>query len=499
MRSPTDQPTALVAGSTPHVLAVDLDGTLLKTDVLWESVMAYLRPAPLRVFQLVAWLLKGGRPALKARLAERVDLSSASLPWNLAVFEFCEARAGEPGTEVILATASNIEAARTLTRPFQFIHGVLGSDEKENLKASRKAAKLVASYGEGGFDYIGDSRADIEVWKVARRAYFVGSESRRFQLEGIAEKPLITIADGSEFSLRSLLTAVRPHQWLKNALVFFPLLTAHRWADVSSWQQIVPVFFALCAMASASYIINDLFDLEADRRHSRKKSRPFASGVLPISSGVVCAFLLFVAGLGLSAMSGIAAFLATFGYFVFSVLYSLRLKSIPVVDVAFLSGLYTYRMILGGVAGSVLISPWLLAFSTTFFLGLALLKRYVELNALPATSDAFGEAAGDQSVPGRGYSKSDTNFVLATGVAASFLSVVVLALYLDSSASRALYAAPHWLWGIALVLLFWLIRVWFLAGRKQMDDDPVWFAARDRFTFALAIVCVATIAAAKPL
>jgi 4-hydroxybenzoate polyprenyltransferase len=472
------------------VLVVDLDGTLLKSDLLMESLVAYLLPAPWRLGLIIYWLLSGGRSCLKARVAEHTTLDGSLLPWNQDVVSFCESWV-QAGGRVILATASNIQVAKTVTQQFTFLTEVMGSDESRNLKGERKAERLVSEFGPTGFDYIGNSAADLAVWKVAAKSWFVGSEKQRKTFSAVLKKTLTGISQQSGFSGSSLIQSLRPHQSLKNILVFIPLLAAHRWFDPLCWQKTVPVFCALCCMASASYVLNDLADLRSDRLHPRKKNRPLACGDFSIVWSMWLLLVLLVLGMVLGACSGWVSLLTLILYFSFSCLYSLVLKVIPVVEALFLSGLYTYRLVIGGVAGSVPVSPWLLAFSTTFFLGLAFLKRYVELGSLPVRESAC--------IPGRGYQHQDLAFVLVCGVSSSFLSVVVLALYLDSSASHALYQAPHWLWGIGLAMLTWIIRVWFLAGRRKMDDDPVWFAARDLVTLVLALVCVVIIVLAGPL
>lgn len=471
------------------VLAVDLDGTLLRGDLLAEGLVRLVLPRAWRIVGAVGALARGGRAGLKSWVGNAVELNGLGLPWNSEAVAFCASWA-ERGGQVVLATAADAQAARRVTSHFPFISRVIGSEGGRNLKGAAKAAGLVEAFGVEGFDYVGDSSADVPVWRAAKNAWLVGTERERTAFGRELDKPLQTIA-GSGGTGAGWWRALRPHQWLKNLLVFFPLIAAHRWTDATCWGQTGLVFFGLCALASAAYLINDLADLDADREHPRKRGRPFASGAWPISSGVAAAACLVVVGLGFASLAGWAALLATGGYFLLSLLYSLVFKTMPILDAVFLSGLYTYRMILGGVAAGVMISPWLLAFSTTFFLGLAFLKRFVELTHLPDGVEAL--------LLRRGYGKSDLGFVLTVGVASGFLSVVVLALYLDSSASRALYAAPEWLWLIALILLFWILRVWFLAGRKAMHDDPVWFAARDGVTLVLGILCVFVVAAAKPI
>ncbi|AKC81656.1 hypothetical protein IMCC26134_00660 [Verrucomicrobia bacterium IMCC26134] len=473
-----------------EVLAVDLDGTLLRGDLFWEGLTRFLFPRFWRIIPALGWLVKGGRPFLKSRVAAATALSGERLMWNEEVLHFCKTwRDG--GGRVVLASAADREAAQKVTRHLPFISEVFGSEAGDNLKGARKAKRLVAEFGAEGFDYIGDCAADLPVWRSARNAWFVGTESRRATLAARLGKPLAAVAPSPACAGALALKALRPHQWLKNLLVFFPLCAAHRWSDWNCWQQTMPVFLAVCCLASSSYLLNDLADLDADRAHPRKRGRPFASGAWSIPAGLVTAMILFLTGMALATFSSPAALPVIAGYYALSLFYTLVVKTAPVFDGIFLSGLYTYRMLLGGVAGMVWISPWLLAFSTTFFLGLAFLKRYIELSYLPED--------GDDALARRGYSRSDLGFVLTVGIASGFLSVVVLALYLDSSASKALYASPHWLWLIALILMLWIMRVWFLAGRKTMHDDPVWFAARDWVTWALALLCVLAATAAKPI
>jgi len=472
------------------VLAVDLDGTLLRGDLLAEGLIRLFLPKFWRIPSALGWLIQGGPSLVKAKVAASAPLDGACLPWNNDVVRFCEKWQADGG-RVVLATAADAGAAAAATRHFPFIDRVLGSTAGDNLKGARKAARLREEFGDAGFDYIGDNEADLPVWQAAHHSHFVGTDAAREKLERRLGKPLPAAVAPAAATGWPGWKALRPHQWLKNLLVFFPLCTAHRWTDPLCWQQTLPVFFALCCLASAAYLLNDLADLDADRAHPRKRGRPFASGAWSIADGLVAAACLFALGIALAALSGPAALAATAGYFALSLLYSLVIKTIPVFDGLFLSGLYTYRMVLGGIAGGVMISPWLLAFSTTFFLGLAFLKRFVELANLPLGADA--------PLARRGYAREDIGFVQTVGVASGFLSVVVLALYLDSSASQALYRAPQSLWVIALVLLVWIMRVWFLAGRKIMHDDPVWFAAKDRVTWIMGLVCVLAAGAAKPL
>jgi 4-hydroxybenzoate polyprenyltransferase/phosphoserine phosphatase len=471
-------------------LVLDLDGTLLRSDLLWESLASWVLPRPWRVVHVLYWLSRGGRALLKHRLAEKVNLHGESLPWNKTVLEFCQGEHAA-GRRLILATASSELIAKKVTRHFHFLTDVWGSSETENLKGQVKAVRLSRSFGAQGFDYVGDALADLPVWAEARNCFFVGRRSLAESLEKKLGRELKQLEEKRRVEpWLAWWKALRPHQWLKNVLVFLPFLAAHQWSDIQLWGQTVLIFLALCLLASASYLVNDLVDLHSDRLHTRKMQRPLASGDLSLPQAMVGVFCLFCLGTALAACCGWMAWVGALLYFLLSLIYSFWIKTIAVCDVLHLSGLYTYRILLGGWATGVWISPWMLGFSVTFFLGLALLKRFVEI-------DHFSSETKEE-LPGRGYKKSDKVLVLSAGLSFGLLSVVVLIFYLDSSASQMLYQAPQWLWGMALALLGWTLRIWFLAGRKRMDDDPVWFAARDGVTLILVTVCLLCILLAGP-
>jgi len=472
------------------LLVVDLDGTLLKSDLLWECLLRFLIPKGWRIIQVLAWIFQGGPSLLKAQLAHHVKLDASTLPWNESVVLFCEKWVREGG-RVVIATASNQELTQKITQHFSFVSVVIGSTSTWNGKGDQKALRLVETYGVSGFDYMADSSADIPVWKVSQQAWFVGSKMKHRSLQRSCAAELHHLAESDQSLHMGFLKAIRPHQWLKNVLVFVPLIAAHRWSEIMVWQQTLPAFFSLCCMASASYLWNDMADIEADRRHPAKKHRPIASGSQGIPVAVLSMFGLFSLGILAAWSAGLIVVLASLAYFFLSLIYTIKIKTIPVFDVLFLSGLYTYRMVLGGLAASVMISPWLLAFSTAFFLGLAFLKRYVELSG----SDP---KEANEVFSRRGYVQGDSLFILIAGLCSSFFSIVVLALYLDSSASKVLYQSPERLWGIALALLAWNLYVWFLALRKKMCEDPVWFAARDPVTYGLAFLSLLSIVLSGP-
>jgi 4-hydroxybenzoate polyprenyltransferase len=282
-----------------------------------------------------------------------------------------------------------------------------------------------------------------------------------------------------------VLRALRPHQWAKNTLVFLPLMLAQRWGEWNAWLIALLVFAAFCLAASGVYVVNDILDVEADRRHPSKKNRPFAAGVLTPRFGVLLAGLLFVGALGLSvAVFPFEGAIIIVLYALLSTSYSLWLKRFLMVDVLVLSGLYALRILGGGLATGTPVSRWLLAFSGFFFLSLAFAKRYTELHQLSVKN------TGEEKAAGRGYRVSDLSLVESLGPTSGYLAVLVLALYINSEQMMRYYANPWALWLICPLLVYWLSRVWFLAKRGELHDDPVIFALGDAVSWMVAVLVV---------
>jgi len=451
---------------------VDLDGTLLRTDLLHESVLLLLRGNPLYLFLLPVWLF-GGKARLKREVARRVRIDAASLPYDPRVVEHLRSTPARPR---VLCTASDELLAQPVAEHLGVFEQILASDGRVNLGGEAKAEALVARFGDGGFDYIGNSAADLHVWRHARRARVANASAtlaRRAAAVSVVESHWQAQAAGPAAWLK----AIRVHQWLKNLLVFVPLLAAHRFADPAAASQALVAFFAFCLCASGVYVLNDLLDLPSDRRHPRKRLRPFASGELLLLHGMVAAPLMTLAGFALAWLCS-PAFAAVLGvYYAATLAYSLRLKRVHMLDVMLLAGLYTIRIIGGAVAAGVPLSFWLLAFSMFVFLSLAMLKRYTELFALPESGQA--EASG------RGYAGGDLPLLQSLGGASGYLSVLVLALYINSPESLAIYSRPQMLWLLCPLLLYWISRAWSLVRRGRMHDDPVVFAATDRVSLVV--------------
>lgn len=465
-------------------LCIDLDGTLIRSDLLYESALHLLSRNPLAALLFPFWLLRG-RAYFKRRVAERAQLDVAGLPYDARVLDWLKTQAGR--REIVLCTASDQRLAETVAAEVGCFTAVLGSDGQRNLKGRHKAEALSALYGNRGFDYAGDSRADLAVWKQARRAIVVnagalvaGQAARLCEVERAFPK------EGHPF--RSWIKALRLYQWLKNLLVFLPLLAAHRLLDRVALADCALAFLAFGLCASGTYLLNDLLDLQADRRHPRKRKRPFASGSLSLLQGMIVMPLLVAAAFLLAAgLSGKFA-LVLLSYLFLTLAYSFRLKRVVMLDVVVLAALYTVRIVAGTVAIHVNYSFWLLAFSMFIFLSLAMLKRYTELLTLLDS--------GEKMAGGRGYAVDDLPLIQSLGAASGYISVLVLALYINSTASQALYHRPHVLWLVCPLMLYWISRAWVVAHRRQMHDDPIVFAVSDRVSLASLVLVVAAVAAA---
>lgn len=457
-------------------LAVDLDGTLVRSDLLVESALALLGRRPWAMFQFPLWLLRG-KAHFKHEIARRVELDVALLPWDERVLERVRAEAGK--REIVLCTASDEKLARAVADHLGLFDAVLSSDGTRNLSGQVKAQALVDRFGEKGFDYIGNERVDLKVWARARRAIVANapaSLARSAEKVCGLEQHLPAVGN----TLRDWIKAMRLHQWLKNLLVFLPLLAAHQFFNPGALLQAALGFLAFGLCASGVYLLNDLLDLAADRHHPRKRERPFASGRLLLQHGLVVSPLLtiFAFLLAITLSPRFAGVLAL--YYVLTLAYSFRLKKKVILDVMVLAGLYTIRIIAGAVLTGTPPSFWLLAFSMFLFLSLAMLKRYTELHTLLIE--------GEVASRGRGYAVDDLPLVQSLGAASGYLAVLVLALYINSTASELLYRRPQVLWLLCPLLLYWISRAWMMAHRGTMRDDPVVFAVTDRTCQILAIL-----------
>jgi len=450
-------------------LCVDLDGTLVHSDMLLESFIRLLRQKFLYIFFIPFWLLKG-KSCLKHEIAARVSIDYACLPYNRKVIGYIE-KEKKKGRSIVLVTASDKIIAEGIAAHLNLFDEVLASTDRLNLKGKQKAAVLLEKYAEKGFDYIGNDAVDMHIWKHAATAISVNrGRSLQRVLSEFDRVEYLESGTGKSF-FRSSIRALRPHQWAKNILVFVPLLLAHSYFDESRVLSTLLAFVSFCLCASAVYIFNDLMDLDADRQHPEKKNRPFAAGDLSILSGLVLSGLLLSLSAFLAFNISLGYTLVFAVYFLTTTAYSLGLKSVALLDVFILAGLYTLRVLAGTFSADVELSFWLLAFSLFIFFSLAMLKRYSELYNL--------EQRKKKKTQVRGYSTDDKDILALLGVASGYISVLVLALYITTPEHMVEYRNPEFLWIVFPALLYWISRVWLLACRGQMNEDPVLFALKD--------------------
>jgi len=462
--------------STPDPpLYVDLDGTLVSTDLLHESFLSAFKSSPWVAVQSIGWLLQG-RARLKEELAARSQIDVATLPYRASVIEFLRDERAR-GRRIVLMTASWQSLADAVARHLGLFDEVIATSAAGNMKGQAKALRIAQECGPGAFDYVGDSGADLHVWRHCRHAYIVDATDRlaRRLPPGVEAKRMFRPESpgGAIFAIRAL----RPHQWAKNLLVFVPLVTAHRWGDLPAVISALWAFAAFSLVASSAYILNDLLDLAADRAHPRKRARPFASGQLSIPEGIGLLIGCLVAGMGIVAMMPMLFGFVLVAYFALTLAYSFYLKRVAMLDAIALATLYALRLVAGTFAIAIGLSFWLVAFAMFVFYSLALVKRYAELEASEASADA---------IPGRGYAHQDAQVVLAIGAASAMVSGLVLALYINGETAKDLYTRPEMLWLLCPMLLYWMSRVWLLAARGRMLEDPVLFAVSDRVSYAIA-------------
>lgn len=478
------EPTAVPSETQEPPLAVELDGTLVRTHTLHEGLVRLLKRNPLWLLLVPLWLLKG-RAYLRAEVARRAPLDAAHLPYNEPLLAFL-AEEKARGRRLVLATSAHRAQAEAVAAHLGLFSEVHASDESGELHGAAKLARLKEALGT--FDYVGGEAVDLPLWREARGGVLVHAAAGLVrEVRGLG-RPL-RVFERPGVSPRKLLKALRVHQWAKNVLVFVPMLAAHKGLQAPLLWNALLAFVAFSLCASSVYVLNDLLDLEADRRHPTKRQRPFAAGDLSVRAGVLLAPVLLAAGVGLAAWLLPVSFVALLAvYYAMTLAYSLHLKQVMVLDVLVLAGLYTVRIFGGSLAVGVPTSDWLLSFSMFLFLSLALVKRLSEMRRL--------RLANEEAAPGRGYLASDYELLASLGVASGYLSVLVLALYITSREVTVLYTHPERLWLLCPLMLYWVSRVWLLAHRGQVDEDPLVFALRDKVSYMVGAIAVLVLFAA---
>lgn len=451
-------------GNAVKPLVLDVDGTFLRTDLLYETFWAGLGRDPLAVLSAVArtW---GDRAALKRRLAAIAPLRTDLLPVNPEIAALAR-HSVEAGREVVLASASDESLVARLAGDHRFSPRVFASDGDVNLKGEAKAAALVAEFGDKGFDYAGNEPADRAIWIHAENALVVGNLPGT--TEALARNGQSVVEYPGGWRLTDLVRALRPHQWVKNVLLLVPMLAAHDFSPVTLlW--VLAGIAAFSAAASSIYVVNDLLDLEADRLHPTKCNRPFASGAVPIRAGMAAGGLLALFALGVSLVLGAAFFWIVLLYMVLSLAYSLRLKRLRWIDIATLASLYTLRVVAGAAAAGVYVSGYLLVWVFPVFIALGSVKRLTELTL----------ARSDERLPGRGYGRRDRGDLLNVASLGVVGALVTFFLYTFTEQAVGLYPQRWLLWVAMVPMALWLIRMVWLGHAGKQDYDPIVFAMRD--------------------
>lgn len=466
-------------------LIVDLDGTLVKTDLLFESFWSAISnnffAAIIAVFSL-----RKGRAAFKRNIVSKSDIDVTTLPYNQKVIDYIK-EWNSTGGKSLLVTASDQNIADRIGQYLNLFDEVFGSDGHTNLKGVQKAKYLCKRFGSKNFAYMGDSAADFAVWEHASEIITVSLSSK---IKKKADKKFENVEHliSTKSKLNIYLKALRPHQWIKNLLVFIPLLAGHQFYENTIIQSLI-AFISFSMIASGVYIINDLFDLQHDRQNQEKRNRPLASGNIPIVRAMSLSLILLSGGLVVAALINSNFLIISILYLASTMSYSIYLKRLIIVDICFLAIFYTLRLLAGSMASEVPLSFWLTAFSTFFFFSLASIKRLDELVDI--------NSRGQLIINGRGYHVADLPIVSQIATASGLTAVLVMALYLNSEEVIALYSFPQALWGICLVLLFWINRFIILANRGEIHGDPIVFSMKDRISYysgfiILSLILIAT-------
>jgi 4-hydroxybenzoate polyprenyltransferase len=470
-----------MSNGMPKVLFVDLDDSLVRGDLLKEQIFELSIAKPKLIPKIFFNAIKGP-VALKNFIGEHSRFDPKDLVYSEAVLEKIKSFKAE-GAKVILASASPEDWVQSVAQHLNLFDGYIGTRE-ENLKGAQKYSQMRNVSGEP-FAYIGDSYADEEIWRHAHTAIAVNPSKRQKKfLHDLKHNNVVQnvqIIDEKKHLLKSLIRCLRPHQWSKNILLFVPLLGGHKLHDMGLALDALMGAVGFSLAASSVYIMNDISDRTSDRRHPTKKNRPIAAGDISLGAALSAQVSLLLCAILVSAFVSIPFLAIVLFYFGINIAYTFKLKRVPILDVVLLSGMYSTRMLAGGIATNIHLTNWLLAFSTFFFMGLALVKRYTEVSTLVVLSNAKNHS-------GRGYFHEDAPVLLALGIGSSLMSVLIMALYINNPQIAMFYSSPDRLWAWIPVFTYWNSRLWLLSGRKMVHDDPVVFALKDKVSWVVGLI-----------
>ncbi len=461
--------------NTKFPLCVDLDGTLIKTDSILEATLLAIKRKPLLLFMLFFWILKG-KNYFKSHILALAKPDAELFPYNQNVIEIIEAAKNE-GRHIVLTTASLESVANDVNKYTGLFDELIFSTENHNNRSENKSKTLDEKFGKGQYDYMGNSSADLDVFENCRNAYLISNDKSLIN-KATKANPNLTVLEADGHFLKHLIKEMRIYQWVKNLLIFLPLLLAHEFTDITAITNSIIAFFCFSFTASFIYIVNDLLDLESDRIHKKKRNRPFAAGVLSPIPAFLISFVLMLISFAVSIFylpNDFAWIL--FLYLIITTLYSIYLKRIVIADIITLAVLYSIRIVAGGEITKLPLSKWFIAFSLFIFFSLAIIKRYTELKNLIKQNKTKAK--------GRGYETDDMKLLLTLGTSSGYLSVLIFLLYIFSPEVSVLYNNPLWLIPVSVLLLAWITRMWFKAFRGEMDEDPVVYTVKDPFSYVL--------------
>ncbi len=472
-----------VEKAATQIIFVDLDHTLVATDLAWESLIQLLKKSPLFPIQVLSWRVQG-LAVLKRNLAGAFPVRPEILPYRPEVLDWLKEKRRAQGARIYLATAAPEAWARAVSEHLGLFDGVLASNDTVNLKGTAKLKAIKDICGDQKFTYLGDSAEDLKVWKEAAEAVPVHAAPLVLKaLKGMPQLQTVVELGSRPGFFPTLWKAIRPTHWTKNFLTLVPLIASHQVSQPGLGMRALWAAVCFSLVASAVYVLNDIFDIQSDREIPSKRKRPIASGHLHIPAGLMIGVAFLILGTAGGLFLGLKFELALCAYFGITCFYTFHWKRVMGLDVVCLAALFTSRIFAGGYAIDVKVSNWLLGFSLFFFFGLACLKRYVELGEAQALSHSH--------FAGRGYSVEDRIPIMAIGATSSLMSLLVLVLYINGEDVRPLYQQPGVLWWLMPLFLYWVSRVWILAHRGQMPGDPIAFAVRDRashLTLVLAMI-----------
>jgi len=462
---------------------VDLDGTLIYTDLLLEVCIKFLKQNPLNIFLLLSWLTKG-KANLKHKLAERVDIDIETLPYNQDFLCFLKDQR-KYGRKLYLATASHQKYADAIAAHLGIFDGVLATTATLNMKGATKLK--YCQQISPNFAYAGNEAVDFQLFNESAVSYLVNPSVAAMRLS--KKQPVTRVFQTKDNILKIALKAMRVHQWLKNILIFVPVFVSSLYLDLTVWWDALIGFVLFSFLASATYILNDLLDVEADRSHPRKCLRPIPSGMLSIQQAILLSICLFVLSLlGSMLLTNSAFQLSIIAYLALTLLYTFVLKTYVIADVILLASLFTIRIIAGAMVIDVVMSFWLLAFSMFTFFSLALVKRCAELKLLSKVNK-------DKST-GRDYQVDDYYLMQSFGVTSAFISLLLMAFYVQVSMTGEEYSMPILLWATLPAFAYWFLRMWLKTNRGEMHDDPIVFSIKNRGSLVtIAFILIITLTA----